>query len=240
MKLPASKKSIFIIIISFFFIQLISCLTEIKGSGDIVQQSIPIASFTSIDLAIDANVTLVLGEQQSVEILAQQNIIENIKTRVKSNKWVIEFEKNVRSHDPIDIIIVIPEIKGISISGSGEVYSDDYFETDLLDLSISGSGVIDLITNTNQTDASISGSGDIYISGTTSEQSISISGSGNYYGFNFESINCDVSISGSGNCEIFVTSNLVVSISGSGNVYYTGNPVVNSSITGSGQVIQSN
>jgi len=229
-----------IIILLIFTVIYSSCIFGVRGKGEIVQQIVSLEDIQSFDLAIDANVTLIIGDEQQIEIRAQQNIIDNIKRKVKSGKWVIEYDKNVISNDPVEIIIIVPEIRGISISGSGEVYSDDYIESDKIDLSIPGSGVIDLFINANFTESSISGSGDIFLLGNSLKQLVNISGSGNYFAFNLESNTCEVNISGSGNCEVFVNDYLSVNISGSGNVYYIGEPYVDDHIPGSGRVIDSN
>jgi Putative auto-transporter adhesin, head GIN domain len=64
-----------------------------------------------------------------------------------------------------------------------------------------------------------------------------ISGSGKVYASNLEADKCDVRISGSGDVEINVKSDLDANISGSGSVTYKGNPShVNSHSSGSGKV----
>ena len=238
-----SKHQKFSILVSFLIIltiNLSSCIFGISGSGDTVQQTINLDEITSFDLAIDADVTLIRGDKQEIEIIAQQNIIDNIKTTVNSGNWTIKFDKKVRNHEPIDIILIIPDISGISITGSGDVFSDDIFEPETLNLDIPGSGAMDLLINCNKVIISIPGSGAIDLFGNSNEQDISISGSGSYYGYSIESNKCDINISGSGNCEVLVNDYLFVTISGSGNVYYKGTPLVNTVITGSGNVINKN
>ncbi len=234
-------------------------LFGIKGIGNTITQEVIIENFDKIDMTIDADVVFIKGDVQKVEIEGQQNIIDNIKTKVKSGKWYIEYYKNVSKHEPVTIYITIPEITEIIISGSGDIYSDDTFDTDDLTLKIPGSGNIDLSVNSDDVDLSISGSGNIYLSadsedvnvsisgsgniclkGGTIKQDISISGSGDYNCFSFFSKKTDVNISGSGSCEVLVQDDLFVRISGSGNVYYRGDPTINSVISGSGDVIDKN
>ena len=66
---------------------------------------------------------------------------------------------------------------------------------------------------------------------------MTISGSGNILALELESETCNVSIPGSGNCDVFVTEELDVFIGGVGSVRYRGDPpIVNTSISGSGTV----
>ena len=66
---------------------------------------------------------------------------------------------------------------------------------------------------------------------------MSIAGSGDVDLADFEVDDCEVSIAGSGDCEVNVSGSLQVSIAGSGDVKYKGDPdKVKSSIAGSGDV----
>ena len=70
--------------------------------------------------------------------------------------------------------------------------------------------------------SSIEGSGDIELTGRADEHTLEIDGSGNFDGQDFETERARVSISGSGDVEVFVTGELDAEISGSGEIRYTG------------------
>ena len=83
----------------------------------------------------------------------------------------------------------------------------------------------------------VSGSGKIVASGSAQSVKTSISGSGKVLAANLEADKCDIRISGSGDVEINVKSELDATISGSGSVSYKGNPNhVNSHASGSGHI----
>lgn len=90
--------------------------------------------------------------------------------------------------------------------------------------------------------ASSSGTGDFVITDSMNQQSMKIylEGAGNFSGFMMTAENCQVDISGTGNCEITVTKELDVTIDGTGSVYYKGNPSIQEDIAGTGRVINSN
>ena len=235
-----TKFSLFFLVIVFFLTNCNHSLFGIKGSGETVKKILNLETINKIELAIDADVEIIKGDTQKIEIEGQQNIIDNIKTNVQSGKWLIEFDKKVSNHSKLIVYITLPDIEEIVLSGSGDIYSEDTFDVNNLTLKIPGSGDIDLLFNSENADISISGSGDIYSEGGTINQTISISGSGSYSAFRFFSNKSEIEISGSGDCKVNAQDNLFVTLSGSGNVYYKGNPSVNSVITGSGKVINSN
>ena len=121
----------------------------------------------------------------------------------------------------MDILITLPELRSISLSGVSEVIGLTDFQTDELSISISGTGDINLSGQTNSLDLSISGLANISMYGTTTK-------------------NCTIDIFGEGDVEITVTDQLDVNISGIGDVFYKGNPSITSSISGIGNVVDGN
>lgn len=220
---------------------LVSC-KKINGRGDITNKSFTIANFTSIDNNIDANIHITKSVTQSVEIVAQSNIIDNISLEVTGGNLKITFKKPAKNYDPININISMPNLSSLILSGSGNINTTNTFDScGTVSIKISGSGNIDASFNSNtKTYSIISGSGNITLTGNSPSQDITISGSGNVHAFPFETYHSVVNLSGSGSCELSADSTLNVIISGSGNVNYKGHPVVNSTITGSGTIHNSN
>lgn len=217
---------------------LFSC---VEGNGPTITQELILDDFTKIKLKISADVYLSQGSEQKVEVEGQQNIIHQLDLDVNGETWEIEFDDCVRNHDGLKIYIIIPEIKELNISGSGEIYSENDLAVGDLRLRISGSGDMDLsISESTGIDTKISGSGEIKLQGFADQFELAISGSGDYEAFDLETADGEIKISGSGDAEVRVTDELDVKISGSGDVYYKGNPVLDVDISGSGSVIDAN
>jgi hypothetical protein len=201
-----------------------------------------VPSFSKIALRISGKVYLEQGDKQSVRIVAKESTLEDLITEVKDRTLHIRFPNNYwfKRIDPgkIVIYITVPEIDGLTVSGSGDIISEDV-KTRILDLAISGSGDIKIEDLTaERVSASVSGSGGINIGdgGVADELSVSISGSGNFKAGDFEAEDVSVRISGSGNCSVTSNGSVKARIAGSGNVYYNGNPSIDSSVAGSGKV----
>lgn len=214
-------------------------LFGVKGKGANVTEVRSLTGFNKITLDIDADVTYEQSTDFYVEISAQENILEVLRTEISAGELKIDFRKWVRKHSNISIVIHSPEIKGIKISGSGNVNVPTAITTTDMELHISGSGNLTLYSLTSSDlEAKISGSGNLaLLNGTVNNQTATISGSGDIDMEDCQANNSSCKISGSGSITVHAIQELDATISGSGDIRYRGNPAVNANISGSGSVI---
>ncbi len=209
----------------------------ISGEGSSVRESLEVADFEAFSLNIPATLYVRQGNRQEVEIEAQQNIIDNVLTEVQGGQWKIKYDRPVRRAQNVTIWITVPHLTAAHISGSGEVLGEGMFSgLDAMEVSISGSGNINMGLEAKSLESSISGSGDIVLRGETDTHTIHISGSGDVSAFDMHAQDVDIHISGSGDVEVHADGKLNVSTSGSGDVYYAGRPQVRARVSGSGDV----
>jgi autotransporter translocation and assembly factor TamB len=235
--------------ILFLAFSLSSCIIDIddNGPGGCVSADGPVTSaildlgrVEGIDLGIPATVFISQGEEQMIEVEAQDDVIDQIETTVRAGIWKINYDRCVRNESSIRIYITVKELTSLTISGSGEIISQTDLVVDDLDVNIEGSGDIDLALEADDIDAEIEGSGSMRFEGKADALNINISGSGDFQCFNLESRKASVRISGSGDAELWVLEELDVDITGSGDVFYLGNPSLNVSVSGSGGIVDAN
>lgn len=185
--------------------------------------------FNGVNLGMPANIYLTQGNTSSVVIEASDETLEHIETTVKNGVLTIKQDddwkwwKNWNSRN-VKIYITNPTFETVSVSGSGNVQGENTLQSKSMYIGISGSGKVNLDIKTIDLDSKISGSGNMDLGGTARNINLQISGSGNLDAENLASENCQVRISGSGNCRVQVDNSLESRVSGSGNVYYKGNP----------------
>ncbi|NJK85898.1 MAG: DUF2807 domain-containing protein [Bacteroidales bacterium] len=223
--------------IGFLATALVILITSAK-TDSASRETRKVEGFSKISLSISADVYLEQGKEFKVEVEADEDDLEKIITEVTGDELRI---KNKNWHDNLGkstIYITMPEINGVSVSGSGSVSAKSSVKTSDLDLTISGSGSIyfdDL--SSQEMKARITGSGNINCSGKDKASMLytEITGSGNFNGNKFVAEKVEVRITGSGKANVHATSNLNTEITGSGDVNYAGNPKVNANTTGSGK-----
>lgn len=206
------------------------------------QKTIDVSDFSGVSLKTSADVYITPGNTFKVTVEGDEETLEDTDIYVRGGMLIIDNKDNNfswfgnRNRD-LEVMITMPKLEEVSVSGSGNLVTKGKFSSERLELNVSGSGDLEIEADARQTEASISGSGKIYIKGSTDRLDMSISGSGRIRGEDFKAKTCYAKISGSGSCEIYVEEEIDAKISGSGSIYYDGNPQrVNSHSSGSGKV----
>ncbi|QJX47017.1 DUF2807 domain-containing protein [Hymenobacter taeanensis] len=202
-----------------------------------------VGAFTSLVLAGSPTVILRQGSPQKVEVEGDAEDLSHLETAVTNDGRLRIGSKRTsgnssyRNRGSIKVYVTMPTIKGLIVSGSGNIRATEAVKADNLNLTVSGSGGIELVSLTaDKINTAVSGSGNIDIAGVAPTQDISVSGSGNVKASKLRSEVCHVAISGSGNCRLMATKGLDASIVGSGDVYVMGSPKISSSVIGSGRI----
>jgi hypothetical protein len=211
----------------------------LKGSGEVIEESIDVPSFTSVGFSGVGNLYFEQGDDWSLRVVTDENLLDYLRIERRNNRLIIGLERGcvVRDYTRLDYYLTGPDMEAISLSGSGKFFSEKGIKGKNLDLRVSGSGHITATVSVEFLNSGVSGSGNITLEGTVSSHDMSISGSGNIWAPGCETEYADASISGSGKARLFVTNRLRSRISGSGSIEYKGNPEVNSSVSGSGRVV---
>lgn len=232
---------IFTILLGVF--GLFSCNTYevIDGSGIVQTEYRRTSYFNSIELYFPAEVIVRQGTAKDIEIVAENNIINLVISRVSGNTLILDDNNRIRGGNNVKIYIQVPDINAVYVSGSGRVISDNKIFAKNIRLRLSGSGLIDMALDVkNNLEADLSGSGLIFLEGDTYNGIYDVSGSGKIESFDMHTDNSDIAITGSGRCETTAFNNLEVNISGSGSVWFKGNPRISKYISGSGKVFNAN
>lgn len=229
---------LFVLALGFF-----SCADDIflEGNKDLRSEFRAARGFDQIASSGDFKVIVKPGEEYSVEVNAESNLLSYIETDVVGSTLKIR-TRGVHSlieNYPVQIFITTPSLQGLSLSGSGLIKTGKFLNDDFK-VALSGSGDIETEVNTNHIKVNVSGSGTILLTGDARDSEFVVSGSGKIKAYDLPHNTCDAIISGSGNMYVNASEAINARISGSGMVYYINNPVIHTSISGSGGVVNRN
>lgn len=209
------------------------------SSGPRVTEDRAIADVRAVELRTGGDLTVRRGSTPSLRITAGEQTQERLTAEVRGGVLVLDTDRGwFGGIGSVSYELVLPELQGVKIAGSGDVTGSDVTGDDLQAI-IEGSGSLDLDRiDAENVELSIEGSGDVELAGTASAADLSIEGSGEIDGSDLNVREADVSIEGSGDVELAVSDRLGISISGSGSMTYFGDPRVTSNVSGSGDVRQ--
>ncbi len=242
------RKSTFLIALFTLIIVSSACnvtpifIRTVDGTGNIITESRKVSGFDRVNLSGFGEVIIEVGDEESLTVITDDNIMPYVRTEVKNNTLILDFDDNgfERGYNPTDGIkfnLVVTELSRVDISGAGSIEVNE-LETEKLRADLSGAGTLEVDSLTaDELIIHISGAGTVVVSGKVQGQELSHSGVGSYNAAELESETAIVEISGAGSATLWVTDSLDVSISGLGQVVYYGTPRIIQSVSGLGNLI---
>lgn len=223
-------------------ITLVSCENSywncLRGNGSIEKETRELQEYSAVISEGEYDVFYVPDSSYYVILESDQNLLPYIRTRISGSTLIVDngTRKCLRSEYPIRIYVHLPQIRSMTLTGSGLISAEAVY-SDELSLSIEGSGKIDVSgIDVQNLSVLITGSGDVKLYGEADAADYTITGSGNIDAKNVLTDICLAEISGSGSIYCNAVSKLEAIISGSGSIYYLGSPSVSTLISGSGLV----
>ena len=95
-----------------------------NGRGSIEITTLDVASFSGIHLKRNADVFIQQGDDQFVEIRAQENVIDELDVEVINGILVIDLKRCFYSMDMDVFVTVSQPLSLLEISGSGDIFSE--------------------------------------------------------------------------------------------------------------------
>jgi hypothetical protein len=182
------------------------------------------------------------GDEESVEIEADDNLLPQLSTSVLAGTLTIknlatDWKTTVNPSAPVKIAVTVKQLNEIVFSAPvGNLEGND-LQADTLKLVLSGGAQVRLNgIRVHVLDSELSGAGDIQINGTADEIKLILSGLGNFNAAGLESHQATIELSGMGDATVRVDEKLSATITGAGSINYFGNPQVVQHVNGAGSV----
>lgn len=230
----------------------------VSGSGKMVTQTFDVQGFDQIRLGTSGVMYVEQGNDFSLTIETDDNILPLLSVEVEQGVLTIRTEPatTILQRETLIYRVTLPALSALDISGSAEIRAEN-FESDALNVNVSGSGdVIFIDLDSNSLSSRISGSGNLTVENLTAEtvrtevtnsgeirlagmaqsHEIKVSGSGDVFTEDLQVSGAQVTVSGSGDVTVWALDSMDVTISGSGNVQYFGSPRFTQTISGTGEL----
>ena len=242
------KRFIVLSMLTVFLFTIPSCYFEgswnsgISGNGNVVDEEREIKGFSGIHVSSGVDVFLTQDDDFYVKVVADDNLMDIIKTEVKGDILDVGVEKpGIRRAESKKVYISMPALHRLKISSAGDCIAETPFNCEDLDIDISSAGDLKLEVYAERMDIDISSSGDAKIWGEVEDLEASLSSAGDLDAFDLIARNVRVSVSSAGDASVYATEELHMTASSAGNIYYRGEArVVKSSTSSSGDIVNRN
>ena len=233
------KKHFYLIFVMGLIVAVSGCTMSGWGSGNLINQTKEVNGVNQVSLNGVGTIILQQGDQESLTIEAEDNILPHIQSKVEGNKLIISYDTNTPTPTKdVKFYLTVKDMNTIGISGAGKIQSTG-FNTKTMSISMSGAGDGNLAGLTlEKLTVSISGAGKMILEGKATEQTVTISGAGNYEAKELATETTTINIDGAGKGTVNVGKVLNAMINGAGNLNYLGTPQINQQISGGGSVKQ--
>lgn len=219
--------------------------------AQITKKTLELPEFKSI--AVNSNYTVYVKQtnKQEVSVEALTEIYSLTTIHVENGVLMIDVERkpentnksiwtkidDIKLNPTMKVMVSMKTITDLQVNGGGKIIAENSLATNYVNLSVAGSGSMDVDLKGDVIKAEVSGSGKMIVKGYGNSMEALLSGSGTLSGFALTLETAKVKVSGSGLCEINVTNTLAATILGSGIIKHKGNTkTVQKKVYGSGLV----
>ena len=168
------KRTFFYLVLVTILLTSISCMainlpqvSRVRGLGKMITENRDISGFTRLALGSIGELTLVQGEEESLVIEAEDNIMPLITSEVRNDTLYIGLEEtglnNVVPTKDIKYKLTMKDIAGLEVSGAADITAE-MVNAEQLEIESSGAGTMKIGNLTaNQLTVEVSGAGNVEI-----------------------------------------------------------------------------
>lgn len=187
-----------------FNLPRINIFSKIKGSGNAQTEKRDLAGFSSIKAGGAITVEVAAQKDFAVEVEADDNLLQNIKTEVRGDTLRIYTEGRISTRTPIRVRIAMPQIESLDISGASK-------------------GTLTNVKNDSLV-VEASGASKITVDGETKELRGDLSGASRLDAENLKTENVYIDASGASSAVVYALGEINANASGASSIRYAGEP----------------
>lgn len=240
-------KKVTLLLIVVLAVMSTSCIVGgwnngISGNGNVEEETRDISGFTGVLVSSGIDVFLSEGENFEVRVVADENLMDVIETRLNGRTLDVGTENmSIRNAKSKKVYVTLPELSALKISSAGDCKGQTIFHCDKLELGVSSAGDLSLKVEANRIDLNISSSGDAKLAGKADVFNASLSSAGDLHAFDLVAGKVKVDVSSAGDARVHATDEISMSASSAGNIHYQGDAkVIRSSESSAGDIIKKN
>lgn len=220
--------------ISFLLIAFIGINTVALAGGRDEAENRSVRNFDAIKVSSGIDLYISMGNSESVRVVADEDIIEDVKTEVrgetlhiymKDNNWLSSIFNWGRSQNR-KVYVTARELKSIDASSGSDVESENTLKGETLEVEASSGSDVRLEVVYKEVSLSSSSGSDARLRGKTRYLKARASSGSDINARDLEAQICNVSVSSGSDATVTATDEIKANASSGADVRYYGNPKV--------------
>lgn len=216
---------------------------KVRGNGEVVTKDRSVKSFDGVQVCCGMRVELTEGSNFSVQVEAESNIQEYVRTEVSGGRLEIGFTKkvNLKTTERIVVYVTLPRLEYVGVSSGSRLVGMTPFSGEDLELEASSGSKVSLEFSGDRVRANASSAGRVELKGTGTSIKANASSGASVRAGDFAAKRGDANASSGGGITVNVSEELEADASSGGGVKYHGNPTnVDSDRSSGGSVRRAN
>jgi len=228
--------------ILFLLILTSSCLYDgVRGNGNVISESRKISNdFNRIEASRGLDVYITKSSDLALVVEADENLHELIETDVIDGTLIITAEKNIGFAKAKKIHLSVDNLNEILVSSGAEIYSENTFFTDDLEVRATSGSEAKLTLNVINLTCEATSGADIYLRGKADTFEVNASSGSDINAYELDVKNCIAKASSGSDIKVKVNDAFDGKATSGADIKYKGNPKIISKNKSSGGSINNN
>jgi hypothetical protein len=207
-----------------------------RGNGQVVEESRKVTEdFTSIHASEGLDVFVTQGQRFSINVEADENIIDLIGTDIRDGRLKIHAIENI-GRATKNIYVTLPEVTTLSTSSGADLIGQNTIKSDKIELDASSGSDLEVEVDANEVSADTSSGADIKVSGRTEVLYADASSGADIRARALLAKRCTADASSGSDISVNVSESLTADASSGADISYTGDATVQKRKSVSGSV----
>ncbi|MCK5456216.1 MAG: DUF2807 domain-containing protein [Melioribacteraceae bacterium] len=178
--------------------------STVEGDGNLIEKEFSVDEFSKVDASHAFVVEVTVGDETSVKIETDENLMKYVEVYVKNNTLYLNVENNVNIQGKMKAIISTPSLNRVDLSGACKIE------------------VVGIESNKFSID--MSGACKGTFSGSTKKLDIDLSGATKLNTADLKAVDVTVDVSGASKCSVYSSESLSADASGASKIVIYGDP----------------
>ncbi len=207
-----------------------------KGNGNLKTESRQVGTFTGIKVSGGFDVELKQGNQQSLKLEVEENLMDQVKTEVKNGVLHIYTTGSINAQKGMRAFVTVKQLDQLAISGGVNVKGLSTFKTSEFKMDLSGGSNVTLALDVNKLDADMSGASKVSLTGRANDVKMDMSGASNVDAQKLTAKNVYIDASGASKIKVTANDKLDINASGASHILYAGKPSITTNTSAASRI----